>query len=94
MGNDKFEAEKRKAKPRKFKRETVVIADWAKADAKKLLYAISCVTLHGGALRFGYTSDGGAYSVGIYGDGDPYTEYIRPGEDIDQFLMDLADAFE
>lgn len=47
----------------------------------------------GGALRFGYSRDGGAYAVGIYGDGEPYTEFVRPGEDMDSFLEEVCELF-
>lgn len=64
-------------------------ADWQSADANLIAAAIAVVSYRGGALRFGYTRDGGAYAVGIYGDGEYYAEYIRPTEDIDAFLRTL-----
>lgn len=64
-------------------------ADWSLADAALIQRAIANVAAQGGALRFGYTSDGGAYALGVYGDGDPYTEYIRPSEDVNEFLSEL-----
>jgi len=79
---------------RGFNRRGGDSADWAKADADVLRRAIVAAALRHGALRFGYTSDGGAYSIGIYGDGDPYTEYVRPSDDIDSFLTELAQYFE
>lgn len=77
-----------------FNRRGGVTADWANATAENLRTAIQSASARHGALRFGYTSDGGAYSIGIYGDGEPYTEYIRPSDDIDQFLCDLAQYFD
>lgn len=69
-------------------------ADWATADPRWLAACIAIVAGQGGALRFGYTSDGGAYAVGVYGDGDkPYTDYIRPHEDIDDYLRSLYAAW-
>jgi len=68
-------------------------ADWTNAEAAVVVEAIATVGYRGGALRFGYTSDGGAYSIGIYGDGDPYTHYVRPGEDITQVLRELIEYF-
>lgn len=62
------------------------IAEWSNADPDKLVRAITATALAGGALRFGYTRDGGAYSLGVYGDGDPYTIYVKPTEDIDAVL--------
>jgi hypothetical protein len=70
------------------------VADWSTANGAAVVRAISTAAAAGGALRFGYTSDGGAYSVGIYGDGSPYTEYLKPGEDLDEFLQSIVDLFE
>lgn len=61
-------------------------ADWGTADASRVLAAISAVTCHGFAVRFGYTRDGGAFAIGIIGDGQPFTEFVRPSEDIDLHL--------
>lgn len=61
-------------------------ASWDAADATKLAAAITAVTSHGYAIRFGYTKDGGAYAIGIIGDGEPFTEFVRPTEDIDLYL--------
>jgi len=70
-------------------------ADWGSVDAELLRRAIAAASGASGALRFGYTQDGGAYALGIYGDGpDPYTEYVRPGDDIEVMLTDIADVFE
>jgi len=69
-------------------------ADWAQADGNLLREAICSAALVGGALRFGYSRDGGAYAIGIYGDGEPYTEFVRPAEDIDDFLGKIKDLFE
>lgn len=68
------------------------VADWAKVDSREIQDAIAAVAQCGGALRFGYTRDGGAYAVGVYGAGDPYTEYIRPGEDVEAYLRTIAGA--
>jgi len=69
-------------------------ADWSTVDMAQVVETIGAVTKNGGALRFGLTVDGGAYAVGVYGDGpEPYTEYVRPNEDIESFLNDLAVAF-
>lgn len=69
-------------------------ADWASADATVLKRAIEIAAVMGGAIRFGYTRDLGAYSIGIYGDGDPYTVTIPPSQDIDITLQDIIDLFE
>lgn len=69
-------------------------ADWSTVDADTLQQTIVAVSMAGGAIRFGYTGDGGAYAIGIYGDGDkPYTEYLRPGENVEAFLVDVQTTF-
>jgi len=68
-------------------------ADWATANAGKVLDAIGAVAITGCAIRFGYTRDMGAFAVGIVGDGEPYTEYVRPTEDIDLYLDGLISDF-
>ncbi len=76
------------------KRLTHDVADWAGANPQLLVDVVEIVAVRGGALRFGYTTDGGAYSIGIYGDGKPYTEYVRPAEDIDKYLEDLRERWD
>jgi len=79
---------------RRRQRGNQIPADWESVDAIALRRVIASITLSGGAIRFGYTRDGGAYAIGILGDGDPYTEYLRPSDDIDGYLADLADDFK
>lgn len=61
-------------------------ADWSAAHAGLLRDVITAVARTGGAIRFGYSSDGGAYGVGIYGDGEPFTEYLPAASDVDSWL--------
>jgi len=75
-------------------RNNTGVADWEQCDGQCLKRAISTAALTGGALRFGYSRDGGAYAIGIYGDGEPYTEFVRPSEDIDDFLNKISELFE
>lgn len=73
-------------------REEVTVGD---IDPTALLHALDCVLRTGGALRVGRTRDGGAWAMGIYGDGDkPYTEYVQQSEDINKYLHNLAEFFE
>lgn len=45
-------------------------------------------------MQFGYTRDGGSYAIRVVGDGDPYTEFIKPTEDVLLALTGLAEDFE
>lgn len=69
-------------------------ADYESADANLLKRAIVTAARTGGALRFGYTADGGAYAIGIYGDGDYYAHYVSPHQELDITLQDIVDLFE
>lgn len=70
------------------------VADWESCNHGILAKAIATAALTGGALRFGYSRDGGAYAVGIYGDGDTYTVWCSPSQDLDEFLVDITELFE
>jgi hypothetical protein len=81
---------------RRFQRNSASagVADWATVEAETLKSCIVTVALAGGALRLGYTADGGAYAIGVYGDGpEAYTEYVRPSENLDKVLKDLEQTF-
>jgi len=69
------------------------VADWTSAESQLVVAAIAAISLAGGAIRFGYTRDGGAYAIGILGDGEPYTEYVRPSEDINAYLAALVEQW-
>lgn len=69
------------------------VADWSSCNGELLAKAVASIAKHGGALRLGYTRDGGAYAVGFYGDGDPFTEYITPSDDIDEFLKGVIEDY-
>lgn len=63
-------------------------------DTAVLIEALAWVVQAGGALRIGTTRDGGAWAFGIYGDGPtPYTEYVRPDEDVNGYLIKLGEFF-
>lgn len=71
-------------------------ADWEQADAALLKMFTLAVVKRAGAVRYGYTRDGTNYSVGVYGDGDPYTLYCGGTYDINTWLRErlgeLTDA--
>lgn len=65
-------------------------ADWTNADANKLSRAVVTLCGAGCAIQFGYTRDGGSYVIRVVGDGEPYNDYVRPSESIDEYLDALA----
>lgn len=71
-----------------------VVADWMQADVNKLQRCIEIASRVGGALRFGYSRDGGAYALGLYGDGEPYTEFLPPDADLDEWLDEVYALYE
>lgn len=67
---------------------------YRKVNTGVLVDTIQTVAIAGGALRLGFTRDGGAYAIGVYGDGDPYTVYCSPSESIDSVLRAIRDGFD
>lgn len=76
------------------RRKNDTVADWGGVDPDTLRKVIETVTLGGGAIRFGYTRDGGAYSLGIYGDGKPFTEFLPGNQDVDEWLDGIIADYE
>ena len=72
--------------------------DKPKYDARSIdWYAIIALTEaicnRQGALRIGFTRDGGALALGIYLGDDYATEYIRPDEDLRDACAEVSDAW-
>jgi hypothetical protein len=67
------------------------VADWGTITPSILIDLVQVVAAAGGATRFGYTRDGGAYSVGIYLDDDRETFYFKPADDIDDAISQLTE---
>lgn len=78
---------------RRARRGTDESADWSAVELASLREAISAVTSAGCKITLGYGGDGGSYSIGILGDGEPYTDYIRPTESIEAFLSEVVEYF-
>ena len=64
--------------------------DYGVIDGNLIRSAIETVVLRGGALRFGATSDGGAFALGIYDGDDRWTEYCRSDDELREYLEQLA----
>lgn len=68
--------------------------NWGEQDCGYILRIIELVTSRGGAIRFGYTRDGGAGSVGVYYGEERDTVYIRPNQNLEEALGVIERAFE
>lgn len=60
-------------------------------DCALLLEALEVVTAAEGALRIGLSRDKGAFAFGVYGDGEPYTEYVGATEDVNDYLRQFIE---
>lgn len=68
--------------------------DWSSVEAGHITELVNVVTSRGGAIRFGYTRDGGAGSIGVYYSDQRDTVYIRPGEDFQAATDIILRTFE
>lgn len=91
--DDKRRAAEENRKRHSNQSSTKSPADWETVDHELLAKAIAAVAGMGGAIRLGYTRDGGAYAVGIYGDGEPFTEYVPPSDDMDEYLRGVINDY-
>jgi len=69
------------------------VADWSNASPDRLQLLVCRVAAEGGAVRYGYTRDGGAYSIGIYLGSDSKTYYCNEKEGINEQLEELCEYF-
>ena len=67
------------------------VADWESVDPVVIVRLIATFARLGGATRFGYSRDGGAYSLGIYLEDDRETLYFKPYEDVTAKLIELIE---
>ncbi len=103
MGNDRAEQQKRRTPPKAAtgkKRigqgggETGAVADWRNVNPDVLVWFVELATRDDCAVRFGYSRDGGAYSLGIYADGASETLYLSGKEDVSEWLTRLGREVE
>lgn len=67
--------------------------DWSNVSDGLLVKLIDAVTSRGGAVRFGYSRDGGAYALGLYYGSENTTEYCRPNEELDDFVVKWTEFY-
>jgi len=90
------EAKKSKGRQRRYgaTAKTSERADWRTVSNVAIVSVIQAAAEVGGALRFGCSRDGGAYALGVYGDGpDVYTLYAGSVEEMEEHITHLTDVF-
>lgn len=68
-------------------------ADYSTVTPGWVMAAIIAVTKNGGAIQFGYSRDGGVYSIVILMNGEIEKNYVKQSEGLDQFLEDIYTSF-
>lgn len=69
-------------------------ANWGLAEPATIFELIKKASSRGGAVRFGYTRDGGAYALGLYYGSEHVTKYCPPDQNVNKFLSEWYDFFE
>ena len=75
-------------------RRSNVAADWLGCSAERMQAVIHKITSLGGAVTFGTSRDGGAYSVTLLLDGDRETLWFNGDADLDDELAAVVEALE
>ncbi len=86
-------AKSEKRKLRSFGSSASSGADWGAVNGDLVIKAAAALAGMGGALRLGYTRDGGAFALGVYGDGEPYTLYEANIETVEEMLKGMVEDF-
>lgn len=95
MGIDKREKANRTDNGRlsRIGRGTGQQATFAGTEAGLLLAVVHWMSEGGAAVRLGKTSDGGALAIGLYDGSEKRTEYLRPADNVNEFLLELLAAY-
>jgi hypothetical protein len=87
IGDQSIDKKDKLRQYRSRQRETV---DWESVDAHVIRRAVALASLGGGALRLGYSRDGGVFAIGVLGDGEPYTLWCKNVAECEAELRDLS----
>lgn len=66
---------------------------WSNVDGTTIRLCIDAVTANGGAIMFGVTSDGGAYSLCILHGNEKLKEYPHTPDEAEELLRQIAESF-
>jgi len=91
---EKKETRRAKAKEQRSRRRASNgTADYEAVDWNVIAALVAEMAKHQGAIRLSYTRDGGAYALGVYLGDDYATEYVRPSEDLETAIDEIAEAW-
>lgn len=65
--------------------------DWGRIDPELLWRFIQRCTADDGAVMFGYSRDGGAYSIKVYAGGEPEKGYFHSDAELIDFMQYLME---
>jgi hypothetical protein len=65
--------------------------DWGRIDPELLWKLIQRCTADDGAVMFGYSRDGGAYSIKVYAGGEPEKAYMHSDAELVDFITYLLE---
>jgi hypothetical protein len=89
-GNNEREQKRYQKRERRFASSDPVVA--SDVDSHAVLDILDACVECGTAVRFGVTRDKSCWAIGVYVEGiQPYTEYVKVGEDINAYLHELAE---
>lgn len=66
--------------------------DWGRIDPELIWKFIQACTSDDGAVMFGYSRDGGAYSLKVYAGGEPEKAYFHSDGDLIDFMTYLLEV--
>lgn len=67
--------------------------DWGRIDDQLLFKLIQEATTDDGAVKFGYSRDGGAYSLILYGASEPVKIYEHDDAMMTQTIINILEAY-
>jgi len=92
--NDRKQNKRDKAKAARSRRAAAAgEASFDAIDWIPVVALVEALVYEQGALRIGLTRDGGAFALGVYLGDDYATEYIKPAEDFETAMDEIAAAW-
>lgn len=90
-----FADRKQEVKSRGRKRRGTQLPNRTWSDVPRELIGgfVAAIVSNGRGCLLGTTSDGGALVVRVYDGGDAETDYIKPNDDVQTILSDIAEDY-